>query len=430
MFARRSLPPTSSEPVRSITHQEARSIRARTDDAVHTFRAPRVAPPIVHEVLRDPGEPLDARTLAVMNAYFSHDFSLVRVHTGPRAAQSAAAVAARAYTVGSHVVFGANGYRADTVDGKRQLAHELAHVVQQSGAGDGTLDVAPAGGAFERDAELAAASGRLPGLRASARQVQREGAIMQVQLSQAERATLDTYLGQHRFMPLRGGRAQLDGQEMTSAAIAQKAHDEAMSHSRVDLITKDVDRRIRDAAISSAIPQAPQYPKTTAEKIQDWFTQKPSGGEAGPQQAPPSAAPNPDDLNKTTVTPVPSDQSMLKRLGMPVAPPTKTPALPLPEPGKASHLFSYTQLMDRYAVETRISFWVTAPDGFWKRPGVKKVVLVSGAQDQPVSTWPITRDGQPVMWPVPYVPGTYTVMVTVGDQPEPGSARSIQVYKP
>ncbi|WP_406192055.1 DUF4157 domain-containing protein [Kitasatospora sp. NBC_01560] len=99
-------------------------------------REPLVAPPIVHEVLRGPGEPLDAVTTATMNARFGQDFSQVRVHTGPRAAQSAAAVIARAYTVGSHVVFDANGYRPDTVDGRRVLAHELTHVVQQHGVGD------------------------------------------------------------------------------------------------------------------------------------------------------------------------------------------------------------------------------------------------------------------------------------------------------
>ncbi|MFD2469264.1 aggregation-promoting factor C-terminal-like domain-containing protein [Amycolatopsis silviterrae] len=93
---------------------------------------PNVAPPVVHEVLREPGEPLDDATRTTMNAQFGHDFSQVRVHAGPRAAQSAEAVGARAYTVGPHVVFGA-GCRPGTALGQRVLTHELTHVVQQSG---------------------------------------------------------------------------------------------------------------------------------------------------------------------------------------------------------------------------------------------------------------------------------------------------------
>jgi hypothetical protein len=58
----------------------------------------------------------------------------VRIHTDGRAAESAQAVSASAYTVGHHIVFGRDKYAPDTVAGKRLLAHELAHVVQQRGA--------------------------------------------------------------------------------------------------------------------------------------------------------------------------------------------------------------------------------------------------------------------------------------------------------
>ncbi|WP_409179809.1 DUF4157 domain-containing protein [Amycolatopsis sp. VS8301801F10] len=94
--------------------------------------SPKAAPPVVHEVLRESGEPLDHATLTAVNAQFGEDFSQVRVHAGARAAESAAAVGARAYTVGAHVVFGC---RPDTEQGQRVLAHELTHVVQQRGAG-------------------------------------------------------------------------------------------------------------------------------------------------------------------------------------------------------------------------------------------------------------------------------------------------------
>jgi len=73
-------------------------------------RAPAEAPPIVHEVLRSPGRPLDASARAFMEPRFGHDFSHVRVHTGARASDSAVAVHALAYTVRSDVVFGAGQY--------------------------------------------------------------------------------------------------------------------------------------------------------------------------------------------------------------------------------------------------------------------------------------------------------------------------------
>src|SRR5262245_28613345 len=65
------------------------------------------APPIVHDVLRSFGEPLDRTTRGIMEQRFGHDFSRVRVHTDTQAAQSAAAVRALAYTVGNDIVFGA-----------------------------------------------------------------------------------------------------------------------------------------------------------------------------------------------------------------------------------------------------------------------------------------------------------------------------------
>ena len=68
-----------------------------------------------------------------MEPRFGHDFSRVRVHTGDKAAESARAVNARAYTVGQDVVFARNHYAPGTRSGDRLLAHELAHVVQQGG---------------------------------------------------------------------------------------------------------------------------------------------------------------------------------------------------------------------------------------------------------------------------------------------------------
>jgi hypothetical protein len=150
--------------------------------------APDVAPPIVHEVLRGLGRPLDRDTRSFMESRFpksprrSHapavdkvkdglqigqpddeyereaeqsaahtmgistaetisasttrpDFTSVRIHTGPQAHQSARAVGARAYTVGNQIVFADGQYNPQTASGQQLLAHELTHVVQQNGIG-------------------------------------------------------------------------------------------------------------------------------------------------------------------------------------------------------------------------------------------------------------------------------------------------------
>jgi hypothetical protein len=90
-------------------------------------------PPIVHEVLRSPSQPLDPATRTFMELHFGHDFSQVRVHTDAQAGESARAVNALAYTVGHDVVFGAGQYAPGTDAGGQLLAHELTHVVQQAG---------------------------------------------------------------------------------------------------------------------------------------------------------------------------------------------------------------------------------------------------------------------------------------------------------
>lgn len=109
-------------------------------------------PPIVHEVLRSPGQPLDAETRAFFEPRFRHDFSSVRVHTDAKAAESARAVDARAYTVGQEVV-------VDVPHGvsinKSLLAHELAHTLQQGEhmpGQDEHIRLGPPGDAYEQEA--------------------------------------------------------------------------------------------------------------------------------------------------------------------------------------------------------------------------------------------------------------------------------------
>lgn len=119
-------------------------------------------PPIVHDVLNSSGQPLDAGTRAFMEPRFGHDFSQVRVHTDARAAESAQAVNALAYTMGRNVVFGMGQYELGTSEGKRLMAHELTHVVQQSNGSmsgraiPGSIAISEPNDAFERQADEAA----------------------------------------------------------------------------------------------------------------------------------------------------------------------------------------------------------------------------------------------------------------------------------
>jgi hypothetical protein len=89
-------------------------------------------PGIVHQVLRSPGQPLDAASRAYFEPRFGHDFSQVRVHADEQAAASARALGALAFTAGRHVVFGTGSYGHGTEAGRKLLAHELAHTIQQS----------------------------------------------------------------------------------------------------------------------------------------------------------------------------------------------------------------------------------------------------------------------------------------------------------
>lgn len=105
-------------------------------------RSPRVpepgAEPASADALRDSlgeGRPLDSAFRGEVERRSGLSFDDVRVHTDDRAARTVAAEHARAVTVGTHILFGAGGYRPDTLAGQALLAHELAHTVQQRSAG-------------------------------------------------------------------------------------------------------------------------------------------------------------------------------------------------------------------------------------------------------------------------------------------------------
>lgn len=92
-----------------------------------------VAPPSVDQALADPGRPMEPALRTSMERRFGSDFSRVRVHANAEAERSARDVNARAYTVGRDIVFGAGQFAPHTLSGRRLIAHELSHVVQQGG---------------------------------------------------------------------------------------------------------------------------------------------------------------------------------------------------------------------------------------------------------------------------------------------------------
>lgn len=132
--------------------RETPLLNRRSSDGLESAQAP----PIVYDVLRSPGQPLNRQTRAVFEPRFGRDFSQVRVHSDARASESARAVNARAYTVGNNLVFGAREYMPRTIEGRRLIAHELAHAVQQSSTNyvpGAPLQVSRTDSTAEREAE-------------------------------------------------------------------------------------------------------------------------------------------------------------------------------------------------------------------------------------------------------------------------------------
>ena len=132
-------------------------------ESIGSSEAVTTAPPIVDDALRTSGEPLDEGARRFMEPRLGCVFDDVRVHTGAVASRAARAVSARAFTVGSHIVFQDGEYAPSTHAGRRLLAHELTHVVQQSNVTQPTAAAVSQGishpdDASERDADALADS--------------------------------------------------------------------------------------------------------------------------------------------------------------------------------------------------------------------------------------------------------------------------------
>ena len=120
----------------------------------------RVNSELVRHAISGQGRPLEAETRAALEPRFGHSFEHIRVFADERAAESASALGANAYAVGSNIVFGEGRFEPESSDGQRLLAHELAHTVQQGAhtapaSLPDALEVSQPGDAGEAEAEAA-----------------------------------------------------------------------------------------------------------------------------------------------------------------------------------------------------------------------------------------------------------------------------------
>ena len=116
-------------------HEQLQTTRVQENETTETV------PRLVRDVISSSGQPLEPSTRMFMESRFGHDFCKVRVHTDARSVESARALGARAYTVGSRIVFGVGQYAPGTTKGQRLLGHELTHVEQQKRAGRPSLQL-------------------------------------------------------------------------------------------------------------------------------------------------------------------------------------------------------------------------------------------------------------------------------------------------
>ncbi len=142
--------------VKGSSYKEKEEIRQTREVGGETTQGSQAVESRINS-LRDGGQPLPESVRAFFEPRFGHDFSEVRVHLGGAAEQSTRDVNANAYTMGHNIVFGTSQYAPGTIDGRRLIAHELTHVVQQRRAGYSPL-LDPPASTPEREAAAVAES--------------------------------------------------------------------------------------------------------------------------------------------------------------------------------------------------------------------------------------------------------------------------------
>lgn len=222
-----------------------------------------VAPPIIHEALNSSAQRLDPSTRSFMEPRFSSDFSQVRVHADERAAESASAINARAFTVDRDIVFGAGEYAPQTESGRRLLSHELTHVVQQQSAVHLGIQRQPAATATPTAVPAPAAA--LPSAEELTTRIARCIGIWETNRGKdtpaPKESSLDTVAGIHASM------ATIEQATMPYAITALKGHKELRDKATPALTMKELnDAEARCTAVvtlltsvssASASAQAP-----------------------------------------------------------------------------------------------------------------------------------------------------------------------------
>ena len=136
-------PPNPPNPTFSVGHagrspvSHDEPVSAKREETVREETS--LAPRDVLDVLSSGGKPMDEGTRTFMESRFRCDFSQVKIHDDHQAAASARSINALAYTSGNRIAFASGRYDTNSPSGKRLLAHELAHVVQQHGTGPGKV---------------------------------------------------------------------------------------------------------------------------------------------------------------------------------------------------------------------------------------------------------------------------------------------------
>ncbi|HEY0492058.1 MAG TPA: DUF4157 domain-containing protein [Candidatus Dormibacteraeota bacterium] len=222
--------------------------------------------PVKDLLSSSPGQPLDRETQALMQGRLGHDFSDVRVHADSKATDSARAVNAHAYTVGTNVVFQSDKYSPQTEPGQKMLAHELTHVVQQKA---GPVDGTPAPGgirvshpsdpfeqAAERNAEQAMSSNapaQAP-VATQASSVQRAGDEDDVQESAVQRAAPAEEEELQASAVQRAAPAEEEELQASAVQRAAPAEEEELQASAVQRAAPAEEEELQASAVQRAAP--------------------------------------------------------------------------------------------------------------------------------------------------------------------------------
>ena len=202
------------------------------------------APAVVDEVLATSGRPLAPGLRHDMERRFGHDFGRVRVHVGDRAADSAAAVGAAAYTVGQQVVFGRGRFDPVSATGRKLIAHELVHTLQQRGSGNGSGG-APHGNAAQVPTPSPLALARQPSN--DIRQLQAEIAFLRAQLLMPVSPLRGRYLTRlrelERQLSSKSPAPRSDEEAKEEAALRAKLRQSLLNKKAVQLAQKQAKRR-------------------------------------------------------------------------------------------------------------------------------------------------------------------------------------------